>query len=94
MFFSARDLISNFFSKTTRLLNLPVCSLFDHGRKSALSVVIICLSFYGSVSLGESPTQEAKHLVIGKKHESKRISYKFFGFQFVQGRGLARVGGA
>ena len=66
MFFSARDSIINFFSKTTRLLNLPVCSLFDHGRKSALSVVIICLSFYGSVSFGESPTQEAKHLVIGK----------------------------
>ena len=66
MFFSARDSISNFFSKTTWLLNLPVCSLVDHGLKSALSVVVICLSFYGSVSLGETPTQEVKHLVLGK----------------------------
>ena len=66
MFFSARDSISNFLSKTTWLLNLSFCSLFDHGRKSANSVVFICLSFYGSVSLGETPTQEVKHLVIGK----------------------------
>lgn len=66
MFFSARDSISNFFSKTTWLLNLSFCSLFNHGRKSANSVVIICLSFYGSVSLGETPNQEVKHLVIGK----------------------------
>ena len=66
MFFSVRDSISNFFSKATWLLNLPLCSLFEHGRKSANSVVIICLSFYGSVLLGETPTQEVKHLVIGK----------------------------
>ena len=66
MFFSARDSISNFFSKTTWLLNLSFCSLFDHGRKSANGVVIVCLSFYGSVLLGETPTQEVKHLVIGK----------------------------
>ena len=66
MFFSVRDSISNFFSKTTWLLNLPVCSLFDHGRKSANSMVIICLSLYGSVSLGETPAQEVKDLVIGK----------------------------
>ena len=66
MFFSARDSISNFFSKTTLLLNWPLCSLFDHGRKSANSVVIICLSFYGSVSLGETPAQDVKHLVVGK----------------------------
>ena len=66
MFFSARDSISNFFSKTTWLLNLSFCSLFDYGRKRANSVVIICLSFYCSVSLGETPTQEVKHLVLGK----------------------------
>ena len=66
MFFSARDSISNFFSKTTWLLNLSFCSLFDHGRMSANSMVIICLSFYGSVSLGETPTQEVKHLVLEK----------------------------
>ena len=66
MFFSARDSISNFFSKTTWLLNLSFCSLFDHGRKSANNVVFICLSFYGSVSLGETPTQEVKHLVLAK----------------------------
>tara|TARA_Y100001933_G_C18882931_1_gene514841 strand:- start:268 stop:1032 length:765 start_codon:yes stop_codon:yes gene_type:complete len=66
MFFSARDSISNFFSKTTWLFNLPLWKLFDHERKSANSVVIICLSFYGSVSFGETPSQEVKHLVTGK----------------------------
>ena len=81
MFFQCEIRLVISFSKTTWLLNLSFCSLFDHGRKSANNVVFICLSFYGSVSLGETPTQEVKHLVVAKKHESKRISHKFLGFQ-------------
>jgi len=66
MYFSARDSISNFFSKTTWLLNLPLCLLFNHGRKNVNRAVISCLSFYVSVSVGETPTTEVKHLVMGK----------------------------
>ena len=61
MFFSTRHLISNLFSKTIWLFNMPFCMFFDQGRKRGIYAVIICWSFYSSVALGETPTQEVKH---------------------------------
>ena len=45
---------------------LPILLVLVEGGKFGNFGVFICLSFYGSVSFGETPTQDFKHLVVGK----------------------------